>query len=308
MCGMHMRMNRTWSALNFDWNQVRAFLATAEQGSLSGAARVLGTTQPTVGRQVTALEEALGVALFERVGRGLELTPSGADVLAEVQAMGAAAERVSLVAAGRNDDPTGKVAISVSDLWALHVMPGVLRRISERAPGLEIELIVTNDFSDLLRREADIAIRHQCPKDDELIARRLPDGKGGFYASKTFIQRHGHPRNVSELKDLPIIGMGPPEDMARELGKLGFPIKPEAIKLYSGAIFAAWEMARAGLGIGMTSEDVASQDPNMVRVLQDEPFVPIETWLVTHRELRTARRIRLVWDMLVEAVGGETRT
>ncbi|MBF9041727.1 LysR family transcriptional regulator [Rhodobacterales bacterium HKCCE4037] len=289
-----------WDAIRFDWNQVRAFLATAEEGSLSGAARVLHTTQPTVGRQVTALEAALGVALFERVGRGLVLTPSGADVLAEVRAMGEAAARVSLVAAGRNDTIAGRVSISVSDMLAIHVMPEILEKLAAAAPELEVELIVTNDISDLLRREADIAVRHMRPTEPELIGRELTGSRARFYASQGFVQRHGNPRVMAEAQTMPFIGFGPPEEMAREMGLRGFDLPPGSGRLYSRTIFAAWQMVCAGLGIGMMSDDIAARSPGVVAVLEGEPSMPVDMWIVTHRELRRSRRIRLVWNILLE--------
>ncbi|MEX3014964.1 LysR family transcriptional regulator [Gymnodinialimonas hymeniacidonis] len=293
-----------WDAISFDWNQVRAFLATAEEGSLSGAARVLQTTQPTIGRQVSALEAALGVALFERVGRGLVLTPSGAEVLEEVRAMGDAAARVSLVAAGRNDTVAGRVAISVSDMMAIHVMPDILGALSDAAPELEIELIVTNDVSDLLRREADIAIRHMAPTEPELIGRELSGSKARFYASESFVQRHGNPRTMAEAQHMPFIGFGPPDEMARELGLRGIDLPAGSGRLYSKTIFAAWQMVCAGLGIGIMADDIAARSAGIVPVLAEEEVMPVDMWIVTHRELRHSRRIRLVWDTLLERLGG----
>lgn len=303
---IHTRMN--WDAIDFDWNQIRAFLATAEEGSLSAAARVLGTTQPTVGRQVAALEEALGLALFERAGRGLVLTHSGAAVLQEVRDMGQAAARVSLVAAGRNEQVAGRVAISVSDLMAIHTMPAFLRELSDLAPELEVELIVTNELSDLLRREADIALRHADPTEPELISRKVNSGTARFYASQAFIQRYGNPRNMEEAKDMPFIGFGPPQDMEREMASRKIPLPEGSVKYYSGAIFAAWQMVHAGLGIGIMSDEIATRTPGIEPVLQEIPVMPVDLWMVTHRELRTSRRIRMVWDLLSEFLKRQART
>lgn len=300
MCDMQQRMDENLS--HFDWNQARAFLATAEHGSLSRAAKVLHTTQPTVGRQVAALEDALGVALFERVGRGLTLTPSGAAVLDAMQPMAGAATRASLVAAGRNEQIAGRVAISVSDATAVYLMPGIIAELTERAPEVEVELIVTNSLSDLLRREADIALRHVRPREAELVARRLRDTMGYFYASPAFIRRYGHPRSVADAADMPFIGMARPEIMVSELAKYGIALRPENFRLFSETSVAGWEMARRGLGIGTMSESVAEQAPEMKRVLQDVPAIPIETWLTTHRELRMSKRIRVVFEFLAEAL------
>ncbi|WP_224815207.1 LysR family transcriptional regulator [Hasllibacter sp. MH4015] len=300
-------MALNWSAIDFDWNQVRAFLATAEEGNLSGAARALGTTQPTIGRQVTALERALGVSLFERTGRGLVLTPSGADMLADVRAMGEAAARISLIAASRSEEVAGRVAISVSDMMAINIMPDILAVLSDNVPEIEVELIVTNDISDLLRREADIAIRHVSSPEPDLISRKINHGFARFYASESFVARHGAPTRMSEARDMPFIGFGAPQVMVDEMAKRGIALPPGSVKLYSGAIFAAWEMVRAGLGIGIMSDEVARRTDGIVPVLQEEPTLPVDMWLVTHRELRTSRRIRVVWDILVEELTRQAR-
>ena len=131
LTAMHFCMN--WDALSFDWNQVRAFLATAEEGSFSAAARVLKTTQPTVGRQIAALEESLGLALVERNGRGLALTDAGLDVLQQVQGMADAAARISLVAEGQSSAIAGKVTISATDLMAAAHLPELLAPIRTQA-------------------------------------------------------------------------------------------------------------------------------------------------------------------------------
>ncbi len=297
---MHWRMN--WASISFDWNQVRAFLATVEEGSLSGAARVLHTTQPTVGRQVSALEAALGIALFERAGRGLVLTPSGAAVLAEVRAMGEAAARVSLVAAGRSEVIAGRVAISVSDVIAFYVMPEILEQLTERAPEIEVELIVTDTLSDLLRREADIALRHLRPEAPELVTRLVRRDEGRFWAAPSFIRRYGRPRSLADAADLPFIGIAPPERMAAELAARGVMLSASNFRLFTSTTAAGWELARQGLGIGIMSTHIARRMPEMEMVMQDLPMIPVELWLTAHREVRMAKRIRVVFDFLAEAL------
>ncbi len=156
-----------WRSLQFDWNLARAFLVTAEEGSLSAAATVLGLTQPTLSRQVASLEEELGVALFERVGRGLELTPSGAELLEQVRAMGDAAVNLKLTAAGQSSAIEGNICISATDLVTILAMPVLVQKLRERHPDITVELIASNTISDLKRREADIAIRAMQPTEPE---------------------------------------------------------------------------------------------------------------------------------------------
>ena len=180
-----------WNAVTFDWNRVRAFLVTAEEGSLSAAARALGLAQPTLSRQVDALQQELGVVLFERFGRGLELTPAGADLVAHARQMGEAAMALSLAAQGQSDDVAGPVTVSASDAYAGLLLPKILTKLREEEPGLQIRILADNTSSDLMRREADIAIRNYQPKEPELIARKIADTGGNFYASDAFIERHG---------------------------------------------------------------------------------------------------------------------
>ncbi len=299
-----MRFCMNWDAINFDWNQVRAFLATAETGSLSAAARALHQTQPTLGRQVAALEHALGVSLFERVGRGLNLTPTGHDLLDHVRTMGEAATRVSLIAAGRSESVSGKVSISVADSMAIYVMPDILAELATRAPEIEIELVVTNALSDLLRHEADIALRHVRPQEPDLVTKLIREGAGSLYAAPSFLRRYGRPVRIEELADLPIVGMASPEVMVREMRKLGLPARVENIKFHSSNSAVAWEMVRRGLGVGIMADDVAAQTPDLERILPAFKPLPVQLWLTTHRELRTSARIRVVYDFLAEALKG----
>ena len=143
-----------WKKTAFDWNQARAFLVTAEEGSLSAAARALGLTQPTLSRQVAGIEETLGVTLFERTSRALLLTQAGVELLEHFRSMGQAADRISIAATGQSQMITGHVAITATDLMATHYLPPILKDLRTKAPGLKIEIITSNQLSDLRRREA----------------------------------------------------------------------------------------------------------------------------------------------------------
>lgn len=189
-----------------DWNQLRAFLETAETGSLSAAARKLGLTQPTLSRQVAAIEQRMGVTLFERVGKAMALTPTGLDLLEHARAMGAAAQALGVAASGRSQAVGGVVSVSASDAVASYLLPPLVRRLREQEPGISIEVIASNAFSDLLRREADIAIRHAKPEQPELIARLIRDASACFYASEDWVRTHGHPRSAEEAAALPFVG------------------------------------------------------------------------------------------------------
>ncbi len=293
-----------WNAISFDWNQVRAFLATVEEGSLSAAARALGQSQPTLGRQISALETSLGVVLFERVGRGLEITPSGLELLDHVRAMGEAAGRISLAASGRSQVIEGQVRISASDVWGAHILPPILHQLRDTAPGIEVEVVATSALSDLRRREADIAIRHVRPTEAELITRHVRDSTAGIYASPRWIARHGRPTCADDLNDACFIGFGTDERLITGLNSIGLSLTRQNFKLISESGVVAWEMVRHGLGIGVMMDEVAQTTPDVERILPDLPPFEVPIWLTTHRELHTSRRIRLVYDLLASALSG----
>lgn len=296
-----------WAAISFDWNQVRAFLATAEEGSLSAAARALGQTQPTIGRQVAALEEALGVVLFERVGRSLSVTPAGMELLDHVRAMGEAAGRLSLAASGRAQSVEGIVRITAVDLIAAYILPPVLARLRKEAPNLEIEIVATNDIRDLQQREADIAIRHVRPDQPDLIAKLLFETEAHFYASNQYISRMGALDSLEAMARADFISFGDPEEIIASAKSFGLLLTRRNFGLGSRTGMVAWEMVRRGLGVGIMADGIAAQSPAVVPLLPEIAGPTFPFWLTTHRELHKSRRIRLVFDMLDEFLVSEER-
>ncbi len=285
-----------------DWNQLRAFLETAETGSLSAAARKLGLTQPTLSRQVAAIERQLGVTLFERAGKAMVLTSTGLALLEHARAMGAAAEELTLAATGQSQAVDGVVTVSATEVVAAHLLPPVLLRLRQQAPGIVIDLVASDALSDLRRREADIAVRHLRPDQPDLIGRFIRDAEAGFYASTAWVQQHGHPRTASQAAQHDFIGN---DRAGRYLGYLrqhGLPLEPSNFSCHAENSMAHWALLRQGLGIGAMMVDIADRTPGVVRVLDDVPPVVFPIWLVTHRELRTARRIRVVFDLLADAL------
>ena len=285
-----------------DWNQLKAFLATAETGSLSAAARQLGLTQPTLGRQVSAVEQRMGVTLFERSGKAMALTPTGLDLLEYARAMGAAAQALGLAAAGRSQEVAGIVTVSAIDIVAVHLLAPLVQRLREQEPGIAIEVISSNAMSDLLRREADIAIRHVKPEQSDLIARLIRTATAGFYASQSYILAHGHPRSAKDAADLPFVGSDRSGGYLRYLQQHGLSLLETNFSSYAESALANWAMVQRGLGIGTMMDDIASMTPGMVRVLDDVPPVRFPMWLVTHRELRTSRRIQVVFEALANGL------
>ena len=286
---------------NPDWNQMRALLTTVEAGSLSAAAKRLGLTQPTLGRQVAALEESLGLAIFERVGRNLVLTEAGQRLVADLREMGAAAERVTLSAAAQSQSVEGVVRITTADIYAGHVLPPLLEKIRREAPAITVQVLAVGQISDLLRREADIAIRHVRPDQDGLIARRCKDTAAYIYGTPALIEKLGRPQTGTELARHDFVGaLENNDDFIAEMQKRGVPLGPDNFRLATQSGMTAWEWVRKGMCLGAMVEAVAHQTPEVEIVVPSIEPIPVPVWLVTHRELHTSRRIRLVFDMLVE--------
>lgn len=283
-----------------DWNHLRAFLETAETGSLSAAARKLGLTQPTLSRQVAAIEQSLGVTLFERTGQAMVPTEAGLSLLEHARTMGSAAEELALAASGQSQAVEGLVSISASDAVATWLLPPVLQRLRTKAPGITVEVVTSNALSDLRRREADIAIRHVRPDQPDLIGKLLYESSAGFYASVDWVRCHGHPRTAAEALQHDFIGVDRTGRYQDLLAQHGLPLEAPQFTVLSENSVTAWMLVQKGLGIGVMMDEVARLTPDVVRVLDDIKPVRFPVWLVTHRELRTARRIRIVFDLLAQ--------
>lgn len=297
-----MQKCMNWTKLAFDWNQARALVAVADLGSLSAAGRALGLTQPTVGRQIAALEEELGLVLVERTRRALVLTDAGRQVVEAARSMAEAGLRLSLVASGQAQAITGTVSISATDMYAHYVLPQILRHLHAIAPGLEIDLISSNEISDLKRREADIAVRHVRPADGELIGRLLRDVTAHLYAARSYLDIHGRPGSVADLAGESFVAFGNKAEMVRYLQMYGINASERNIRFSSANGTVAWEGVRKGLGYGFMAVDFIPFSPEVEVVLPEVVEVKFPIWLVTHRELHTSPRIRLVYDVLAKAL------
>ena len=294
---MHFCMD--WTASTFDWNQARAFLVTAETGSFSAAARALQMTQPTLGRQVAALEKSLDMILFERIGRKLELTPAGKDLLDEMRAMGAAAMRATLVASGRAQTIAGDVCVSVTDVFACYVMPHIVADLQKIAPQIRLKVLASNSLSDLQRREADIAVRHVAPTQPDLIGRKVRQTQARVYASQAYLDRHGPIETLDDTRTAAFIGIGNSEEFLFHLQNWGLPVTMDNLRVLGESGLAGWEMVRHGLGVTPMMEDIAALFPEIKVVLPQLDPIVIPYWLTTHRELHTSNP-----DYSPRSVGG----
>lgn len=291
---MHTCMN------GLDWNLIRAFHATVAAGSLSAAARDLGLTQPTLSRQVSALETELGVVLFDRVGRALVLTEVGRKLFELTIAMADTAAAVALTAKGLEQDIGGTVSISATDSMAQYVLPEIVERIRVEAPQITLVVVVTNETSDLHRREADIAIRHAKPVRAGLVGQHIRDSEAHFYASEDWVARNGMPGELSELSAAALIGFGDLDRYAEHLRGLGARVTAEDFRLASDSSVMVWDMVRRGLGVAPMLCDIADKTPGMVRLFPDAPQIRAPIWIVTHEQLQNSPRIRIVQGILAE--------
>ena len=287
---------------NLDWNQLKAFLQTAQTGTLSAAARKLGLTQPTLSRQVAAIEQQMGVTLFERVGKAMVLTPTGLDLLEHARAMGAAAEALGLAASGRSQAVGGVVSVSASDAVAACLLPPIVQRLRTQEPGIAVEVIASNALSDLLRREADIALRMVRPNQASLVAKRIGAITLTACAHRDYLRRKGTPRQPPDLLQHELVGNDRHEDIQQGFAAMGYPVERQHFAFRTDDLMAYWEAVRAGLGIGFVGNYLARTDPNVVAVLPQLPLPDLPIWLTVHREIRTSRKIRAVYDFLASEV------
>lgn len=287
-----------WKLINFDWNKAKAFLASAELGSLSAAAKALNCSQPTLSRQIASLEKELKVALFERVGKGLELTPNGVELHEYVKEMGNAASTFSRVATGKAESIAGNVCISASELIATSELPSIISKLREIEPKISIELIASSATSDLQRREADIALRSYRPIQQDLIAKKIREDDYFLYASKQYLKSKGSPKTIEAFNKADFIGLPDSRQIISMLNQRGLNLTQDNFSLTSSNHTVYWELLKKGGGIGFIPASLGRSENSVEKVLHQLGAFSTELWLVTHRELRTNRRIRFVFDFL----------
>jgi DNA-binding transcriptional LysR family regulator len=313
-----------WKSVKFDWNNTRAFLVTAEEGTLSAAAKALGLTQPTLSRQVAALESEIGVTLFERVGQRLVLTQSGMELLTHAHSMGDAALQFSLAATGQSQQIEGNVVISAGELDAVFRLPKIIAKLRQIEPGIDIEVVVTNQPSDLKRREADIAIRNFRPSQNDLIAKKLGEESIWLYGTQEYLDQlsqfsaskpsgsksskaKSSRKKSSEITDysnIQIIGFEQGNAVSEVLKQKGWQLSNKNIRLLTTFQMLQLELCKEGLGVIFFPEDIGDNYPGLVRAFENMgPTMQLSVWLVCHQELRTNLRVRRVFDFIASELG-----
>jgi DNA-binding transcriptional LysR family regulator len=285
------------------WELYRSFLAVIREGSLSAAARRLALTQPTVGRHVESLARTLAIPLFTRSPSGLLPTEAALGFVPHAEAMEAAAAALERAASGEAAEERGTVRLTASEVMGVEVLPAMLARFCIRHPGIVLELALSNRNEDLLRREADLALRMVRPRQVALVARRVGAVRLGLYAHRRYAEARGLPRNLEELWQHPIIGFDRDDASWRSLGGTAFAVTRERFAFRSDSDLAQLAALRAGLGIGGCQHPIARRDRDLVPVLPRALRFRLEMWLAFHEDLRASRRVRLLFDHLAEELG-----
>lgn len=286
----------------FDWDLARSFLAVIEHGSLLGAARTLGTSQPTLGRRMLELEQQLGTVLFQRTGRGLRATPAALHLAEAARVMQQGAQQLTQGVARAHTGLQGTVRLTASTPVACYLLPDVLARLRLQWPQIQIEVVASNAVSNLLRGDADIALRMVNPQQASLITRRIGKVTLGTYGHVDYLRRRGTPRRPEDLPQHELIGYDLDEQIIRGFARAGVALTRESFALRCDDFVAYWQYLRAGLGLGFVADYMGRTDAQLQRVLPDLELPPLPMWLVVHREIRTNPRIRVVYDFLADQV------
>jgi DNA-binding transcriptional LysR family regulator len=289
-----------------DWDLYRSFLGVMTHGSLSAAARTLGLTQPTVGRHVEALEEALGAPLFTRSPGGLRPTDTALALRPHAEAMASAAEALIRTASGETDAVRGVIRLTASEIVGAEVLPSILTEFHELYPQIVIEMVLSNRQEDLLRRDCDIAVRMVRPTQDALLARRIGSVDLGLFAHRRYIERHGTPRMLTDPEHF-AVGFDRDASVVRAVRAVNLPLERDFFAYRSDSDLAQLAALRAGFGIGGCMFGIARRDPDLVRVLPGVGF-DLEMWVVMHEDLKASRRMRLMFDHLAVALGAYAAT
>lgn len=287
---------------SFDWSLVRSFLAVFEHGSLLGAARSLNASQPTIGRHVAELESQLGLVLFERTGRGQVPTESAIRLAESARLMQSGADQLARSVAGASQSVAGTVRISASESVACFIMPALLAQMRLSLPEVQVELVASNAVSNLLRREADIAVRMVQPDQATIVARKVGKVVLSACAHQDYLRRRGVPREPAELLSHDLIAGDRDDGVLRGFAAHGLNVTKENFAFRSDGLVVTWQAIRSGLGIGFAAEHLIRMDPAVIPVLPKLNIPPIPVWLAVHKEIRTSKRIRAVYDFLSESL------
>jgi DNA-binding transcriptional LysR family regulator len=294
------------------WELYRTFLEVARDGSLSAAARKLGLTQPTAGRHIDQLEATLGLKLFSRSPLGLKPTPAALELVSHAETMAAASQALRRTASGGAQQDRGTVRITASEMVGCEVLPPMLARFRQSHPGIALELVLNNRNEDLLRRDADIAVRMVRPRQKSLLARRVGKSPVGLYAHRAYAERFGLPKAIGDLESHCLIGFDRDDQSLKSLqpkspGPMPLTLTREMFSFRSDNDLAQFAALKCGVGIGGCQHGIARNYPELVPVLAKIVRFELEMWVVMHEDMRSTARVRRLFDHLVAALSGFLR-
>lgn len=289
--------------MSLDWSLLHSFLAVAETGSLSAAARATGASQPTLGRHIRALEGQLGVTLFHRTATGLEPSDAALPLIEAARDMAAQAARLARLAAGQAEGLAGTVRLTASRVVSMYLLPPVLARLRIAEPTIQIELVPSDTSENLLYNAADIALRMYRPEQLDIVARHVADLPIGLFAAPGYLDRRGRPQTADDLRHHDLVGYDRDERMVRVMRSMGMDVDRGFFPLRCDDQVVHWQLVRKGCGIGGMQVGIAAGDRAVERVLPDLPLPALPLWLAAPDSLRRNPRVRRVWDFLAEALG-----
>jgi DNA-binding transcriptional LysR family regulator len=291
-----------------DWNDLKYFLAVAREGSTLAAARRLRTSQTTVARRIAALEQALGIRLFEKRQAGYSLTPGGQELLGQAGKVESAADAFAESASAHTRDLTGTVRITSEEIYALSLISPLLRDLHEKHPEIIVELDTNSAIRDLGAGEADIALRSSAAEQPSgLVGRRLCVDDWTLYCSRDYAERHGRPTSVKELKKHAIVGGGGAklwEHYQKWLRDLDL---EDRVAMHHATSTGLLTAIRSGFGVSVLPCVVGDADPDLIRCLPPKDGHGRVLWLFTHERVRHEPRVRAVIDLLYEGLSRHVR-
>lgn len=285
---------------SMDWALLQSFAAVGAHGSLSAAARATGTSQPTLSRHISTLEQRLGERLFDRATGGVELTAVGLGLLRHAQKMADAAAHLSIAAEGLTESLTGSVRITASQIVATHILPNILTDLRALEPEIDLEIVASDQTDNLLLREADIAVRMYRPTQQDVFTKKVGDLKMGMYASKSYLDRHGRPETLISILDHDVIGYDRSTQIIDGFKQAGVEVDRDFFAFRCDDQVVCWQMVTAGYGIGFNQIQIGDGDPRVERVQAAGSVGQLPVWLTAHVELKTNPRVRRVFDFLSE--------
>lgn len=284
--------------MHLDWNILKSFNYVIKDGSLSGAARALEITQPTVGRHIEALETQLNISLFVRSRDGLSPTEEALNLLPEIETMAGAFGSLLRRLSGITEQEHGTVRISLSEIMGTEVVPLMLKKFHQLHPNIKVELSISNKMDNLLKRDADLAIRMTDPDQEALIAKKIGISTVGLFAHRSYTKKYGIPKSIGELNSHKIIGPDTDLLFIKALKGLGLDISREEIFFRTDNQIAQLKLLRNGLGICAMQAVLAKKEPNLIPILNKAISFPMPLWLVMHENLKSDRKVRALFTYL----------